>query len=607
MARRMLLLILAAGLPAAAGAQEAYRDGRIRHVEPGVSIQRAAETGAEEAVPNLPFLPGDRVWTDHTGRAEFQFADGTLLRVDSRSKLDYVAREDGRREGRVVLRVWSGGLYVHGRDPRMSIETPGGVVDIGRSGVYRVDVDSGETRLSVYEGEAVLDAGGAVRVRAGERAYARRDEPVDGPQRFDRTEGDEFAQWDQERDRRGAWAENRPEYLPEEVSPYAGELEANGAWYYESEIGHVWRPYVGPGWTPYTDGRWVWTAYGWTWVPSEAWGWAPSHYGRWGHSGGLGWYWIPSAGWGPGWVSWAVGPSYVGWCPLGFRDRPVLVYDRRDRGRAVPRGTQAASSPWTFVRRHDLGARDVARRRVEASPDIARQVRVVDRPHGRLTREMQLGEGERTPPRTVRTQPGPGDTVPELRSDPTVTIPAPVPRTRYESEREREAERRREPERRRPSPRYEERMAVPTERAVAPAPAAAPVPLAAVPRAERVERAHPTDVRSAPAGAVTIARPRGEERRVAPPASESPDREVMRPVFRPLGRPEGERPATRGGGQIRGGGEERRAPSAPRGEPRAEPRAQPHTRPPEARPPEARPAARDQSSREGAARRKKEN
>ena len=76
MARRLLLLLVAFGLPAAAGAQEAYRDARIRLVEPGVSSQRASESGADEALPNLPFLPGDRIWTDEGGRAEFQFADG---------------------------------------------------------------------------------------------------------------------------------------------------------------------------------------------------------------------------------------------------------------------------------------------------------------------------------------------------------------------------------------------------------------------------------------------------------------------------------------------------------------------------------------------------
>ncbi|HEY2942318.1 MAG TPA: DUF6600 domain-containing protein [Vicinamibacteria bacterium] len=590
--RRLLLLMLAFGLPAAAGAQEAFRDARIRYVEPGVSVQRASETGAEEALPNLPFLPGDRVWTDERGRAEVQFAEGTALRIDSRSKLDYVARE---REDLVVLRLWSGGLYVHGRNPGMSIETPGGVVEIGRGGVYRVDVDSGEARLSVYEGEARLES---ARVRSGERAYARRGEAVEGPERFDRAAGDEFARWDEERGERDERAQARPEYLPEEIAPYAGELESNGTWYYESEVGHVWRPYVGPGWQPYSDGRWVWTAYGWTWVPFEGWGWAPFHYGRWGHSLRLGWYWIPSAGWGPAWVSWAVGPSYVGWCPLGYRDRPASVYGRRDRGFAVSRGEAVAgTNPWTFVRRADIAARDLSRRRVDAAVDLTRDVRVVDSPRVRLTREVQLSETDRAVPRTIRTRPGPGDTVPELRSDPAVTIPAPFPRQQYQSERERQAERRR------PSPR-DERTAAPAERVIAPAPAAPTaertVSPAPVGRSERIERTHPTDMRSAPAGAVAI-RPRVEERRT-PPAGESPDREVMRPVFRPLGRPEGERerPApTPDRGEVRSGAERHRPDDTPRAQPRSQPRSE--------RPPEARPAPQAQPRQEGAARRKKDN
>src|SRR5262249_10154270 len=177
-----------------------------------------------------------------------------------------------------------------------------------RGGVYRVDVDSGEARLSVYEGEAMLESAS---VRAGERAYVRRGEPVDGPEGFDRASGDDFAQWGQERSERDAWADARPAHVP-------GELEGNGTWYYQTDVGYVWRPYVSPGWRPYTNGRWVWTAYGWTWVPFERWGWAPSHYGRWGFSGALGWYWIPSAGWGPAWVSWAVRPGYRGLGPLGL-------------------------------------------------------------------------------------------------------------------------------------------------------------------------------------------------------------------------------------------------------------------------------------------------
>ena len=96
---------------------QSYQHGRVRYVEEGVSIQRATETGSEEATVNLPFLPGDRVWTDAGGRAEFQFAGGSLLRLDSASKLDYLNHDDGRDE-RIVLRLWSGAFFLHLRDRR---------------------------------------------------------------------------------------------------------------------------------------------------------------------------------------------------------------------------------------------------------------------------------------------------------------------------------------------------------------------------------------------------------------------------------------------------------------------------------------------------------
>src|SRR5207248_2067470 len=115
-AMRRLWVVAVLGLAVSSTASAAeYRDARVRHVEEGVSIQRANETGSEEATANLPFLPGDRVWTDGGGRVEFQFARGSLVRLDRASKLDYAARED--RDRRVVLRLWSGAVFVHS-DPR---------------------------------------------------------------------------------------------------------------------------------------------------------------------------------------------------------------------------------------------------------------------------------------------------------------------------------------------------------------------------------------------------------------------------------------------------------------------------------------------------------
>jgi hypothetical protein len=439
MTRRWVGAVLVLALPGVAAADDDYRHGRIRYVEDGVTIQRAAEPAAEEAQPNIPFLPGDRIWTDERGRVEFQFESGAFLRLDNGTKLDYLDNPGDR----VVLRLWSGGLYVHefrGGDTDFEIETPGGVVNTRGRGVFRIDAVSGETRVSVYEGEATLEGGRGARIREGERVYARDGEVVRGPMSFDTRDADDFAMWADDRQEGVRYARQRPADVPEEAAPYYDELYDHGSWSQEASIGYVWRPRVAVGWQPYSFGRWMWTAYGWTWIPNEPWGWAPFHYGRWGYSP-AGWYWIPQRRWGPAWVTWAVGGPYVGWCPLGFGNRPVIVYERRHRGgHAIPR---AGRGSWVYARQGDLTARDLARRRVEVDPAELSNVRVLSSPRARLTKDLRVIEAPATPatkvagPRVVRTKPTPGDTVPELRNDNQTTIPAPIARRRRDSSEER--------------------------------------------------------------------------------------------------------------------------------------------------------------------------
>src|SRR5258705_9127637 len=638
--RRLWVLTVLALTASPAGFAQSYQHGRVRHVEEGVSIQRATETGSEEATVNLPFLPGDRVWTDGGGRAEFQFAGGSLLRLDNASKLDYVAHDEGRDE-RIVLRLWSGALFLHLRDRRdgpFEVETPGGVITTGNRGVLRIDVQSGETRVSVYEGEASLDGAQPVRVRAGERLYARRGEVEEGPTQFDRSEGDEFAEWNDGRQEQTAYAANRQEALPDDVAPYADELDRHGAWYYETEVGHVWRPYVAAGWQPYSNGRWTWSVFGWTWVPYESWGWAVSHYGRWGFTPALGWYWIPGATWAPAWVSWAAGGDYVGWCPLGYRDRAVLVYDRLGRGthgHALPRGgTSVSGAPWIYLRRGDVGARDLSRRRVQLDGSAVQQVRILETAQARLTRDFAVTDAAamaRAVPRNTSSRPQMSDTVPEMRGDPMTQIPT--------------ARRRGRP--------ADGRDELPAESgSVVGAPsgavqrfgssggatgrgdAAASTPLVPVPAARA---AHPTDVRSgqrraeeAPETGAIVRRGRSADVEARTPdrpvreregvarereGASDAEREVLRPMFRGLGRQrtesreagpprdggeaEGRRGGDSGQGRARGGAEARPAGSArereaaprqssppPRPEPQAqaEPRHQPPPPPPAAPP-----------------------
>src|SRR5262245_30441823 len=195
----VLLVATVAPNPAVAETEDGYRHGRIRYVESGVTMHRATEVSAEEALANVPFLPGDRIWTDAYGRGEFQFPDGTLVRLASASKLDYAGHEEGQGE-RIVLRLWSGSVIVRLRTPQAAqfeVETPGGSVALLDQAMVRVDVDSGQTRVSVYRGGAVLDDGRErVRLSEGERSYARWGGAAEQPESFDIEPEDDFARWD---------------------------------------------------------------------------------------------------------------------------------------------------------------------------------------------------------------------------------------------------------------------------------------------------------------------------------------------------------------------------------------------------------------------------
>ena len=147
----------------------------------------------------------------------------------------------------MVLRLWSGSTFLRVRtrgSARFEVETPAGTVRALDRGMLRVDVDAGETRVSVYAGEAVLDDGRRqVRLAAGERTFARWGAEAEEPRRFEPGgENDDFSRWDGMRESEDRWAARSSEYLPDELDAYAGEFERNGQWQYESTVGYVWVP-----------------------------------------------------------------------------------------------------------------------------------------------------------------------------------------------------------------------------------------------------------------------------------------------------------------------------------------------------------------------------
>lgn len=442
-----------------------FRDGRFLETVGSVTIQRADEPSSDEAVLNMPFLPGDRVWTDDSGRAEIVFADGEILWIAERSKVDSLGRGDRDQDERLGLRVFAGsfGARVREGGPGFEFRAPGGSVTTTGASAFRIDVRAGETTVTVSEGEILVDlAGERMTVRNGERVrYAG--QTVDGPYKFQRASVDRFDLWCLERfeELSRMAARNRDDVrLPDELDPYAGELERNGEWVYEEPQGYVYVPRVAYGWAPYTYGRWTFTLYGWTWVDSEPWGFVTSHYGRWGYSARIGWHWMPKAGFAGAWVAWSspVGSwsNTIGWCALGYNDRPVGSFAYGAGGRAVARGgvNAAADRGWSFANRSDLGRGSIQRRLVDVPVEEAQRAvlwnpgTAPDREFREARRGLEsrglLGSGGHEAGGVVRrgedgskggaglgriqVRPSPGDSLPELRSDPATTIPTPESR-----------------------------------------------------------------------------------------------------------------------------------------------------------------------------------
>jgi len=319
----------------------------IAVVDGRASLER---DGRPESSPlSMPLLAGDRLRTED-GRVEVLFADGAALHLDSSSTVDFQSDE--------VIRLLDGRVRLIIPGPRRAlsyrIDTPGGWVQIAEPGEYRVAI-SGVDRVSqvelvVLRGAAqLMNDSGQTALRAGERAVARAGEAPSYAYVYNSAAWDSFDRWSESRrsDRSGASAQ----YLPDTVQAYSSTFDQYGSWRVDATYGQVWYPTVAVGWRPYFSGRWVsYPGYGWTWIGRDPWAWPTHHYGRWGFSAGA-WFWIPGRTWGPAWVSWAYAPGYTSWCPLGWDNRPVLLF-----GHSYYGGRYNHWNGWTVVASGHFGS-----------------------------------------------------------------------------------------------------------------------------------------------------------------------------------------------------------------------------------------------------------
>jgi len=350
-----------------------YNFARLSFVKGDVVVERANEMGTEEGIINLVIVEGDKLVTQ-SGRAEVQFFNKNYLRLDDSTQVEFAVLP---REGdsRVRLHLLAGNIYLRisflEEEKTFEVHSPDASFYIIEEGLYRFDVrPGGETEIAVVEGSAEA-AGESGSQLVGSRGSLVASSGQLGAQTVLSSLSDSFYYWNEERDSLlRQYASRR--YLPSELDEYEYELDTHGRWAYERPYGYVWVPYVDySDWRPYYYGRWAWYPIcGWTWVSYEPWGWCVYHYGRWHWRLGLGWYWIPTRHWGPAWVHWYWGHDYIGWCPLSWYNRPVVIVNNYFYDRYQHSYYPAHSRALTVVRKTQLQSPNVshvALSRVEAS------------------------------------------------------------------------------------------------------------------------------------------------------------------------------------------------------------------------------------------------
>jgi hypothetical protein len=336
MNRLACMLVVIAMAPTLAWADPPSRVGRLSLVEGEASMYLDAEQGWEPARVNTPVTSENSVWTEPRSRAEVRIGS-TAIRLGEATQLDVIRLDDEALQAHVAR----GSLSVHVRDTEKSdayhFSTPDARFRLRGSGRYRIDadLDRGESRLTVFAGDARLeaaggtirvDAGRSVRISGGERASYAFEPALESP----------IDQWALARDERLAERE-ASRYVPPQMTGWE-DLDDHGVWRNEPEYGAVWYPTrVEAGWAPYRYGRWTWVRpWGWAWVDDAPWGYAPFHYGRWVHFGNR-WGWYPGRHvgrpiWAPALVGWVGGPGWsvsissrptavVGWYPLSPYER----------------------------------------------------------------------------------------------------------------------------------------------------------------------------------------------------------------------------------------------------------------------------------------------
>jgi hypothetical protein len=365
------------------------------HVVQGQATDSAASGERAAAEVNQPVLAGDRITVPRGSRLEIVLPDHNLLRLDGGTEvvLERLAGSADSNDRETKLHLVQGNLQLVVVSDALGeqlprLDTGNASVYVNYPGTYRVTANARDwTSLVVRRGTAdMATERGTVTVRADQEAVAEgtRDAEADV-----RAAGafDPLERWGRQLSDQVAEVPNVDQdlqYSASSLAQYGSWIDVDGAQY--------WRPQVDTGWRPYWHGRWIYTPSGLTWVPYEPWGWVPYHYGTWDYLPAYGWVWAPGYVYSPAWVYWYWGPSYTGWCPVGY-------YTRFYRHRFLDPGFRfgvygwaggdwGAFARWNFVGAGHFGHRDLDRWVVPGRA-LRDRAHLAQLPHGIITTDTR--------------------------------------------------------------------------------------------------------------------------------------------------------------------------------------------------------------------------
>jgi hypothetical protein len=336
-ARVLLAFGAAIWLGSAAASGQAHSHARVvrlSFVEGQVTVERPGDTDWTEAPVNTPLEEGFKLATAEGSFAEVEFENDSTARLGQSSLLEFTQlglASDGSKINHLNLNTGYASFSAtpEGQDAYEITTADTTLTPRGKS-LFRVDVDSSEERVEVFNG--FVDVSSAL----GSWSLAK-DSVLDlspsAEQPAQLSEGitkDDWDHWVQDR-------ENEAQAATSALSPSGytndgsddvygwSDLANYGNWQDISGYGYGWVPTVDTGWYPYSTGSWCWyPGYGYTWLSGEPWGWLPYHFGGWEFIPGFGWVWFPGifGFWSPGLVNWYGGSGWIGWTPRHGLPRP---------------------------------------------------------------------------------------------------------------------------------------------------------------------------------------------------------------------------------------------------------------------------------------------